>query len=123
MNEKQIQAHVIDRWRKTGKPGTLVAAIPNARAFGQPGLTKGLPDLICIGPEIGVAFLELKTPKGRISKHQAAFIDLCHSTNIHATVARGIDEAVTTLERWGIVKGAANPETPDFNAMFRGVSP
>ena len=43
MTEKQIQAAVIAHWKAAALPGTLVpAAIPNARAFGQAGLTKGL---------------------------------------------------------------------------------
>lgn len=123
MNEKQIQQHVIDRWRKLGKPGTLVAAIPNARSFGQPGLTKGLPDLICIGPHIGVAFLELKTERGKLSTHQEAFLDLCSGAGVLATVSFGLDDAVRVIEAWDIVRGPANPIGPGFNAVFTGVCP
>ena len=50
-------------------PGSLVAAIPNAFAHGQPGLTRGLPDLLVIAPQLGrlTGFIELKTETGRMS--------------------------------------------------------
>jgi hypothetical protein len=107
MNEKAIQTHVMDRWRKMGRAGTLLAAIPNAYAHGQPGLTRGIFDLIAIGPQIGVAFLELKTETGKLSPHQQAFMDTCHSNNVRAAVAYGLDEAINTLEIWGIIRRVA----------------
>ena len=49
--EGLIQAAVVEHWLKLGVPGSLVAAIPNANAHGQPGLTRGLPDLLVISPQ------------------------------------------------------------------------
>src|SRR3954453_22852714 len=79
-SEKQITAALIARWRALGLPGTLVAAIPNARAFGQPGLYRGLFDLLVLGPKVGAAFLELKTATGKLRPEQAEF-KLCLITN------------------------------------------
>lgn len=103
MTEKQIQAAVIAHWRHCGLPNTLVAAIPNERAFGQPGLTKGLADLIIIGPNL-TAFMELKAGKNGLTKDQEAFRDLCKANNVLWFLARGRDEPVTILETLGIVR-------------------
>ena len=50
--ESDIQSAVLEHWKTLGRPMTLVAAIPNAGAMGQPGLTCGLPDLLVMGPDI-----------------------------------------------------------------------
>ena len=104
--EKQIQAAVIDRWRVLGVPGSLVCAVPNAGALGQPGLTAGIFDLICIGP-LFVGFLELKRESGRLSAHQEAFRLLLLRNGIPHAVAYGLDEAIIALEFWGIIRRAA----------------
>lgn len=104
--EKAIQAAVLDHWRKLGAPNTLVAAIPNQNATGQAGLTPGLPDLLVIGPKIGVRFIELKTGRGRLSAAQRAFFDLCVAAGVPQApcVTRGRDEPIEVLRAWGIVR-------------------
>ena len=106
LSEKQIHQAVMAHWKARGKPNTLVATIPNARAFGQPGLTQGLPDLIVIGGSAinRVAFLELKTERGKLSPAQEAFRDLCIAVGVDYAVPRGLDQALHTLELWGIIK-------------------
>ena len=94
----------MDRWHATGLPNTLVATIPNARAFGQVGLTRGLPDLVVLGPQLPIGFIELKTAKGKLSDPQIAFKDLCHSIKARYAVTYGLDEAIQILEIWGLVK-------------------
>lgn len=106
MTEAQITRHIMARWRSLGLPNTLVASIPNAGARGQYGLTRGLPDLLCIAPGF-VGFLELKTAKGKVSKHQAAFKTLCVANGIPHSISYGLDEAVAVLEHWKIVRKAA----------------
>lgn len=107
LRESDIHKHVIDRWRKTGKPNTLLATIPNQRAFGQYGLTKGLPDLVAIAPGLPVGFIELKTERGRVSPDQQAFIDLCRVTGVRCAITRGLDEAIGILIAWGVVREEA----------------
>jgi hypothetical protein len=98
----------MDHWRLLGAPHTLLAAIPNARAFGQPGLTKGLPDLMAMGPDGFVGFIELKRDeKSKRSQQQIDFGWLCRSNNIPYALAVGRDEPIAILEDWGIVKVAA----------------
>jgi VRR-NUC domain len=104
--EKQIQAAVIQHWKLCGNPNTLVAAIPNAGALGQPGLTKGLSDLLVIGGNVGVGFIELKTPKGRLSAAQKEFLQLLTRCGIKGAVTFDRDTPIALLEHWGIVKQA-----------------
>ena len=103
MTEAQITAAVIAHWRSRGLPKTLVASIPNQRAFGQPGLTKGLADLLVIAPSF-VGFIELKTAKGKLSQAQKDFQYLCIVNGIPHSVCYGRDEPIEILKHWKIVK-------------------
>jgi hypothetical protein len=103
MREKQIHAAVIDHWKWFGLPDTLVATIPNEKSFGQPGLTPGILDLLCIGP-LGVGLLELKTDKGKLSDAQSDFVDLCVKRDVLHAVTYGRSEPIRVLEEWQIVR-------------------
>jgi hypothetical protein len=106
-SEKAIQAAVLDHWRALGLPGTLVAAIPNAHPFGQPGLTPGLFDLLVVAPGLPVAFIELKTEPGRLSRAQESFRLLLKSAGVPCAVTYGRDEPIAVLEAWKVVRRAA----------------
>jgi hypothetical protein len=111
MTEAQIQKAVLEHWRAFGLPGTLVAAVPNAGAFGQAGLTKGLFDLIVIGgPHLRdrTGWLELKREGGKVRPEQDAFKLLCASAGIPYAIAFGRDEPITVLETWKVVKPRAS---------------
>lgn len=109
IRETAIQHAVIDHWRKLGEPNTLVAAIPNAGALGQAGLTAGLFDLLCIGPHIPgrVGFIELKTDTGKLSLAQEVFLGILQRYDISYAVARGRDQPIEVLEAWKLVKRRA----------------
>lgn len=105
--ERDIQATVVEYWRVLGMPDTLVAAIPNARAHGQPGLTKGLPDLMVLGPRVPneCAFIELKRERGAsTSDEQLAFGALSARLGLTWKLAHGVDAAIELLELWGVVR-------------------
>ena len=105
--ESLIQAACLDHWRAFGLPDTLVAAIPNARAAGQAGLTKGLFDLLVIAPKLGAAFIELKTESGRLSPDQEAFKLALIRADVPYAVCRGRDEPIRALEQWNVVRRQA----------------
>jgi hypothetical protein len=106
--ESLIQAAVCSHWRLLGVPGSLVAAIPNARAAGQPGLTPGLADLLVLAPSLPVAFIELKRDEdSAIGDDQRDFGKLCMQLGIPYAVAVGRDEPIRLLEEWGVVRRAA----------------
>ena len=105
--EKQIHESVIAHWRALGQPWTLVATIPNAKAFGQPGLTKGLFDLLVLGGNVGIGFIELKAKNGKVSEHQEEFRRILHKAGVACVVTFDRDEPISVLEAWGIVRKAA----------------
>lgn len=107
MTEAQIHKAVIQHWKSLGLPGTLVATIPNMGAMGQYGLTKGLPDLLVIGGDIKVGFIELKAENGRASAAQIAFRETCAEADVRCVVTWGRDEPIKLLEEWKIVRRAA----------------
>lgn len=105
--EKLIQSTVIKHWRALGLPDTLVAAAPNARAFGQPGLTRGLFDLVVIGgPVLGdrTGWIELKASGGVLSKDQEFFKGLLVRKGIPYAVTFGLNEPIAVLQEWGVVR-------------------
>ncbi len=102
MKESHIHKAVVSHWKSCGKPNTLVATIPNMGAFGQHGLTKGLPDLIVIGPGVH-GYIELKTDVGKLTAPQREFEALCKANDIRFAVTHGRDEPITVLKEWGIV--------------------
>lgn len=105
LSEKAIHAAVMAHWRVYGIPGSLVATIPNMKAFGQAGLRKGLPDLIVLSPLLGAktAFMELKRVGGLLSEDQSDFAQLCFMRGIPWAVSYGRDEPIRILEKWGAV--------------------
>jgi hypothetical protein len=106
MREAEIHKAVMDHWRKLGLPGTLVSTIPNAGAFGQAGLTKGLPDLMILAPGLPVGFIELKTENGKASVHQKEFRLKCITLGIPMVITHGRDEPIRILEEWNVVRSA-----------------
>ncbi len=106
ISEKAIHEAVVAHWRAFGVPGSFVATIPNMRAHGQAGLTKGVPDLMVISPKLGskTAFLELKRVGGHLTDEQADFGTLCMLLGIPWAVAYGRVEPIKVLEAWGVVK-------------------
>lgn len=116
--EGDIQAAVLEHWRLLGRPMTLVAAIPNAGAMGQPGLTCGLPDLIVMGPDVPgkISFMELKRRKrDEPTEDQLAFATLCARLGLYCPCVHGRDEPITYLEKWNVVRQQRYPEPPGFD--------
>jgi len=102
--ESAIQSAVLKHWHFFGTPGSLVAAVPNAGALGQPGLTAGVSDLLVLGGLIRVGFIELKRDCGVESDAQVAFRERCEQLAIPCVVTFGRDEPIAVLERWEIVR-------------------
>ena len=107
-SETAIQSALCEHWRLLGLPNTLVAAIPNAGSLGQPGLTRGLPDLVVLAPGLPVGFIELKRDeRSPISDDQRQFALLCQRICVRHAFAVGRDEPIAILEEWGVVRRAA----------------
>ena len=106
--EGLIQAAVVEHWLKLGVPGSLVAAVPNARAAGQAGLTKGLFDLVVMSPKLGdrTGWLELKADDGKLSDDQNAFKLLMIARGCPYAVTYGRDQPIQVLAEWGAIRAA-----------------
>ena len=119
--EREIQSAVLDHWRLLGRPLTLVAAIPNANAHGQPGLTPGLADLIVMGPDVPnhIAFMELKRgPRDEPTEEQLNFAKLCAALGLNCPCVHGRDEPIAYLEKWNLVREQRYPEPAGWADRF-----
>ena len=122
--ESDIQSAVLEHWKTLGRPMTLVAAIPNAGAMGQPGLTCGLPDLLVMGPDIPgdhpIGFIELKRDHKRETDAQLGFALLCAKLGLQCVPrAAATSRSRFSLEKWGVVRPANVPAHLDrlLNAL------
>lgn len=106
-SEDAITAAVVEHHRIFGVPGSLVAAIPNKRAFGQAGLTPGLPDLLVLSPYLGerTGYIELKREHGgRLSDAQLVMRELFLMRRAPYAVCYGRDEPIEQLRAWGAIR-------------------
>ena len=116
--EQQIQHAVVSHIKLRGEPGVFFWSTPNegkrsyrnAAALKASGLTAGVPDLLILkGGNLHA--LELKAPGGRLTPSQRLVMDRMEECGAQVAVAHSIDEALVTLEFWGILKRDANRGT------------
>ena len=89
-------------------PNVFVAHIPNGGSRAKQeainlkaaGVKRGVPDLVLVLSSGQVAFIEVKTPKGKLSPEQDAFGNMCVLRGTKWACIRNIDEVKTTLEAW-----------------------
>ena len=75
----------------------------NAAALKAMGMTAGVPDLLIL--KAGqLHALELKAPGGRLTPSQRGIMERMMECGALVAVAHSIDEALVTLEFWGILK-------------------
>lgn len=96
--------------------GLLWCHVPNGekrteavgRKLKRLGVKRGVPDVLIFDPPpaypvaVGAA-LELKTAKGRVSRHQVWWVDGLRERMWLAAVVRGPEEAAERLKEWGYV--------------------
>ena len=71
---------------------------PNFKHWGGPMGEKGIPDIIGVIPDLGQAlFIEIKTPTGKVSDDQAAFLERYKAAGALAFVARSVEDVIKTL--------------------------
>ena len=109
--EQQLQQAVVQHLRLRAEPGVFFWSVPNegkrgyvnAAALKAAGMTPGLPDLHIL--KAGQLYcLELKAPGGRLSPSQRLVGARMEECGAEISVAHSIDEALVTLEYWGILK-------------------
>ncbi|MET0723599.1 MAG: VRR-NUC domain-containing protein [Tardiphaga sp.] len=112
MSEHTLQVKVLDHIALRRRADVFAFAIPNAarRSLREgakmkaEGLVAGAPDLCVMLPN-KVAWLELKTPKGRQSLAQKGFQARCERLGHRYGLVRSLDEAIVFLADCGALKG------------------
>lgn len=61
------------------------------------GCPEGTPDLLFLGEQNNVAFVECKTKKGAAREKQNRFIEIMHSYGIKANLARSVEDALEII--------------------------
>lgn len=115
--EQQIQKAVVQHLRLRAEPKVFFWSTPNegkrgfvnAAALKAMGMTAGVPDLLILKAGILHA-LELKAPGGRLTPAQRLVLAHMENCGAQTAVAHSLDEALVTLEFWGILKRDANKE-------------
>ena len=90
-------------------PRVHVVAVPNAGkrtrwAAGQAkreGMSAGFPDVVCLWPARGVAFIEFKRPGGLISDNQLDWHMRLHDMGHDICLAYSADQAIDFLRSCG----------------------
>lgn len=90
-------------------PAVKVIAIPNAAKRGQKAMNQarregaqwGAPDVICIWPRGGIAWIEFKRADGVVRPNQQEFHEMLIEYGQEIMVARSPDEALMFLEVLG----------------------
>src|SRR5262249_2251000 len=109
--EQQLQKTILAHLSRRGMPGLWYCHIPNggyrgaieAAIFKSLGVVAGAPDLLLIfnGRAYG---LELKAAKGRLSPTQIRTQEQMRQAGAIVETATGIDEALSWLTLWGLIK-------------------
>lgn len=91
-------------------PGVSIVAVPNGTHIAshagrakarREGLATGFPDVMCFWRGKGVAAIEFKAAKGRVSENQAEWIERLNEMGVPAVVMRDADEAIEFLRSQG----------------------
>ena len=70
------------------------------------GFIAGVADLCISIPGNRFCFMEIKTPSGRLSEHQEAFLAGMERNGHRTAVVRSVDEAMFVLRDWGAIRAA-----------------
>jgi hypothetical protein len=113
--EDAVQCAVCLHLQIRALPGVVFFAVPNgglrakteAARMKATGTKAGAPDLVIVrdGKFYG---LEVKAERGRLSGAQAAMLADLEAAGASVSVAHGLDEALDTLERWGLIRPSAS---------------
>src|SRR5215204_509943 len=112
ISEHDLQVAVLENLKARAKPGYFCFAIPNGgerpkrtgARLKQQGVHAGVADLCIMLPDSRVAWLELKAVNGQLTPQQVTFREICLALRHWYAVARTLDEAMTTLLDWGILR-------------------
>lgn len=113
--EQDIHRSVVAHLKERAMPGVFFFHPENggkrsaieAKIFKGLGVRAGVPDLI-VFYRAQIFGLELKAGKGRVSPVQLATMNDMEVAGARVAVARSLDEALVTLECWGVLRRNVN---------------
>ncbi len=113
--EQDLQIAVVAHLRARAEPKVFFWHTPNEAKRGwvnaailqAMGMTAGIPDIVILKGGDMYA-LELKAPKGVLSPSQGLVLQRMKDCGAQVAVAKSLDEAIVTLECWGIIKRDVN---------------
>lgn len=97
-----------------GRRSKIEAAI-----FKGLGVKAGVPDLIIIHRSL-IFGLEIKSACGRLGTSQRNCLDAMADAGAHVAVVHGLDEALTTLEFWGVIRKERFKRVPELKLVKGG---
>ncbi len=109
--EQDLQIAVVAHLRARAEPKVFFWHTPNeakrgwvnAKVLQAMGMTAGIPDLVILkGGEMYA--LELKAPRGVLTPSQRLVLERLRTCGAQIAVAKSLDEAIVTLECWGIIR-------------------
>lgn len=111
--EYRTHCAIVEALQRFGVPGLVFWHCPNGAKRGAisaarlraMGMLAGVPDLALSWPG-HMAFMEIKSGKGKIAQEQIAFLDAMRSHGHYTAVVRSLEEAISTLSAWGAIKRA-----------------
>jgi hypothetical protein len=109
--EQAIQKAVAELLDTAGRPGLVWFHVPNGGArspveaaiFKGLGVKPGVPDIFAFY-QSALYVLELKTEDGTLSDDQRIMLEQLAAAGAHTAVAYGVDQAITVLKSWGLVR-------------------
>lgn len=114
--EARIQAAIVE-WIRLAAPSVLVFSIPNEGKRSKPeaarmrwtGLVAGAPDLIVVASNGGAHFIEVKEPRGTLSRDQRNVHGALTALGTAPAVVRSIDDCRRAFQAWGIPTRQSGP--------------
>jgi hypothetical protein len=112
LSDDPSELQIVTLFRSRAKmlcPGVMIVAVPNggkrsqwaAQQAKREGLATGFPDCLCFWRGGGVAMIEFKARKGKLSLAQEEWLDRLVEFGFPASVARSADEALDFLRECG----------------------
>lgn len=127
MTEDQIHKAVVAHLSARSIPGTFwfhpandgKRSFATANRMKSMGMIAGIPDLILLkGGE--VFGLEFKSAKGRVRPSQHLIHAAMREAGARTEIVRSVEEALVTLEYWGILKRNSSHRVPEILGAREG---
>lgn len=109
--EERLQVAIVEHLRLLAPANVIWYAVPNGekrskRTAGRlkaQGVVSGISDLAFVLSDGRAAFLELKSPTGRLSPAQKAFGERCAAMEVEYAVSSDLDQCLSILRAWGVL--------------------